>query len=186
MRRRWAAGAKFGRHVVDRLKLEAPHDPSERDAFIDAEAEAYGVRPRTIRRILDGETWRGIEGKRLPATETKACEVCGAEYGRLWANGRRRSDTFWAQKRTCGNSCSVKLAWREGRYDDRAVPTASLAHVLHTQWTRRARALPRARLAVVFALALAFTSYRLDFSPTRWPWWAVCVPVVFVLACLLD
>lgn len=123
MRRRWASGAKFTRRVVDRLRAEAPKGPAQGD-YILCQAKIYAVHPRTIARILEGKSWQYALGKRLPIADTKHCQVCGDAFGRCWPNGRRRSDTFWAQKRTCGSSCSVKLAWQEGQYAHRGAPRA--------------------------------------------------------------
>ncbi|RYF11787.1 MAG: hypothetical protein EOO40_02615 [Deltaproteobacteria bacterium] len=133
--RRWASGAKFAKHVVDKLRAEAPKGDALQK-YTERQAEIYAVSPKTIRRILAWQTWHAVEGKYLPAHETKNCEVCGDAFGRAFPNGRRRSDTFWRQKRTCGNSCNVKLAWREGRYDDRRLPALGSHHSLWARFWR--------------------------------------------------
>lgn len=118
MTRRWAAGAKLNRLLVDLLRA-AGQKARTRDAFVAFYARAYGMHPRSIQRVIDGKTWTGgIMGAKLPE-EYKTCPVCGVVFPRSWPNGRRRSDKFWAQKRACTNSCNVRMLWREGRFADR-------------------------------------------------------------------
>jgi hypothetical protein len=124
-KRTWASGSKLGRLAVD-IILCFGKKRAQRDVLVAHYAEVYNVHPRTVERVLDGETWVNAVGKTLPQ-EHKFCMVCGKRYERTWPNGRRRSQKFWDQKRTCSNSCCVRLAWHEGQYAHRAQPKAKAA-----------------------------------------------------------
>ncbi len=110
----WAGGAKLTWADVKRIRARKKYT---RDKALD-DAERLEVSQETVWRAYTGRSWHTVRFRTLPP-EHKRCVICRARFERRFANGRHRSDTFWAQKVTCSNSCHARRNWMLGRYDNR-------------------------------------------------------------------
>lgn len=74
---------------------------------------------RHVQRITQRQHWaNGWLPTQLP-DEQRKCVECGAKYSRRMDNGRLRAPKIWDRMVCCGNSCNLRRAWRNGKFEGR-------------------------------------------------------------------